>query len=73
MTNVFFFSERVLQDRIDAVEEILESTSESLVKLREIMRGLPDLAKGLCRIQYGKVRRWMLVFYFYFYLIMGHK
>ncbi len=45
----------VLQDRIDAVEEILQSTSERLVKLREILRGLPDLAKGLCRIQYGQV------------------
>ena len=45
----------VLQDRIDAVEEILHSTSERLVKLREILRRLPDLAKGLCRIQYGQV------------------
>jgi hypothetical protein len=27
-----------------------------LVQLRNVLRGLPDLAKGLCRIQYGKVR-----------------
>lgn len=46
---------RVLQDRIDAVQEILESDSERLVTLRNILRGLPDLARGLCRIQYGQV------------------
>jgi len=46
---------RVLQDRVDAVQEILESSSERLVTLRNILRGLPDLAKGLCRIQYGQV------------------
>jgi len=40
---------------MDAVEEILESSSENLVKLREVLRRLPDLAKGLCRIQYGQV------------------
>ncbi|KAF9533444.1 DNA mismatch repair protein MSH3 [Crepidotus variabilis] len=45
---------RVLQDRIDAVEEILESSSEKLITLRNIIKGLPDLAKGLCRIQYGQ-------------------
>ncbi|KAF5386928.1 hypothetical protein D9615_001885 [Tricholomella constricta] len=45
---------RVLQDRVDAVEEILESSSELLVTLRQILRKLPDLAKGLCRIQYGQ-------------------
>ena len=27
----------------------------ALVQLRGILRGLPDLAKGLCRMQYGKV------------------
>ncbi|KAG5647140.1 hypothetical protein DXG03_001095 [Asterophora parasitica] len=44
----------VLQDRIDAVEEIRESASEQLVTIRQILRKLPDLAKGLCRIQYGQ-------------------
>ena len=44
-----------MQDRVDAVQEILESNSERLVTLRSILRGLPDLAKGLCRIQYGQV------------------
>ncbi|KAI6039948.1 muts domain V-domain-containing protein, partial [Pisolithus marmoratus] len=45
---------RILQQRIDAIEEIISSTSERLVALRQAMRKLPDLAKGLCRIQYGQ-------------------
>lgn len=40
---------------MDAVEEILASSSEKLVTLRQILRQLPDLARGLCRIQYGQV------------------
>ena len=46
---------RLLQDRIDAVEEIVSSPSDKLVALRQALKKLPDLAKGLCRIQYGKV------------------
>ncbi|KDR81784.1 hypothetical protein GALMADRAFT_152606 [Galerina marginata CBS 339.88] len=45
---------RVLEDRVSAVEEIIESPSETLSTLRGLLRGLPDLAKGLCRIQYGQ-------------------
>ncbi|KAG5354224.1 hypothetical protein C0989_003737 [Termitomyces sp. Mn162] len=45
---------RMLNERAEAVEEILESPSEQLVTLRQILRKLPDLAKGLCRIQYGQ-------------------
>ncbi|KAI6103556.1 muts domain V-domain-containing protein [Pisolithus sp. B1] len=45
---------KVLQQRIDAIEEIITNTSERLVALRQAMRKLPDLAKGLCRIQYGQ-------------------
>ncbi|KAJ7632480.1 muts domain V-domain-containing protein [Roridomyces roridus] len=41
-----------LQERIDAVEEIITSSSEHLAKLRQLLRRLPDLAKGLSRIQY---------------------
>ncbi|CAA7265435.1 unnamed protein product [Cyclocybe aegerita] len=44
----------ILQARVDAVEEILESTSETLLTLRGLLKRLPDLAKGLCRIQYGQ-------------------
>lgn len=25
------------------------------MRLSELLKGLPDLAKGLCRVQYGKV------------------
>ncbi|KAF5365702.1 hypothetical protein D9758_003271 [Tetrapyrgos nigripes] len=41
-----------LQERTDAVEEIISSSAENLVALRQILRKLPDLARGLCRIQY---------------------
>ncbi|KAH0827010.1 muts domain V-domain-containing protein [Lanmaoa asiatica] len=48
------FGARLLQERIDAIEEIITSPSEKLVALRQVLKKLPDLAKGLCRIQYGK-------------------
>ena len=51
----YISSVSVLKDRVDAVEEIMTSSSEQLHKLRTVLRKLPDLAKGLCRIQYGKV------------------
>ncbi|KAJ3864053.1 DNA mismatch repair protein MSH3 [Lentinula novae-zelandiae] len=44
----------VLQERVDAVEEIITSSSDKLVTLRQILKRLPDLARGLCRIQYGQ-------------------
>ncbi|KIK59832.1 hypothetical protein GYMLUDRAFT_261825 [Collybiopsis luxurians FD-317 M1] len=43
-----------LRERVDAVEEIIHSTSDKLVTLRQILKNLPDLARGLCRIQYGQ-------------------
>ncbi|EIW60757.1 mismatch repair protein MSH3 [Trametes versicolor FP-101664 SS1] len=43
-----------LRERTDAVEEILSNRSPRLTQLRELLRRLPDLARGLCRIQYGK-------------------
>ncbi|KAJ3538219.1 hypothetical protein NM688_g6551 [Phlebia brevispora] len=43
-----------LNARVDAVEEILSTQSGKLTILRQLLRGLPDLARGLCRIQYGK-------------------
>ena len=45
----------MLQERIDAVEELISTPLQHLHTLRPVLRGLPDLAKGLCRIQYGKV------------------
>ena len=47
---------RMLKDRTDVIEEILETSSAKLTVLRQLLRGLPDLARGLCRIQYGKVQ-----------------
>ncbi|TCD65621.1 Mismatch repair protein msh3 [Steccherinum ochraceum] len=44
----------MLKERTDAVEEILATTSPKLTTIRQQLRGLPDLARGLCRIQYGK-------------------
>ncbi|KAI0320179.1 DNA mismatch repair protein MSH3 [Amylostereum chailletii] len=44
----------LLRERTDAIEEIISSSSMKLVQLRSVLRGLPDLAKGLCRMQYGK-------------------
>ncbi|KAL0947064.1 hypothetical protein HGRIS_013205 [Hohenbuehelia grisea] len=43
-----------LQDRVNAVEELVNSTSEHVFTLRDALRKLPDLAKGLCRIHYGQ-------------------
>jgi DNA mismatch repair protein MSH3 len=44
----------ILQERFEAVEEILQSPSAGIIKLRTLLKGLPDIVKGLCRIQYGK-------------------
>lgn len=46
---------RALNARMDSIEEILSTQSPKLTVLRQLLRGLPDLARGLCRIQYGKV------------------
>ncbi|KDQ59554.1 hypothetical protein JAAARDRAFT_625109 [Jaapia argillacea MUCL 33604] len=45
---------KILKERFDAVEEIVENQNEKLVTLRNHLKEVPDLAKGLCRIQYGK-------------------
>jgi len=47
---------RVLKERVNAIEEIRTSSSDKLVALRGVLKDLPDLSMGLCRIQYGKVR-----------------
>jgi DNA mismatch repair protein MSH3 len=44
-----------LQDRVGAIEELREGMSAKATMLRNLLKGLPDLAKGLARIQYGKV------------------
>lgn len=60
--HVFPFSlHRILQERIDAVDEILNTQSHTLDNLRIVIKRLPDLVKGLCRIQYGKVHFYRLL------------
>ncbi|TFY69894.1 hypothetical protein EVJ58_g138 [Rhodofomes roseus] len=44
----------ILKERIEAVEEILADETPKLILLRESLKRQPDLARGLCRIQYGK-------------------
>lgn len=44
-----------LQTRIDAVEEIINTNSYHMEKLRSLLVNMPDLVKGLTRVQYGKV------------------
>ncbi|KAF8580675.1 hypothetical protein K439DRAFT_1356338 [Ramaria rubella] len=44
----------ILQHRVDAVEEARLGRSPKLIHLRDLLKGLPDLARGLCRIQYGR-------------------
>ena len=48
---------RVLDERVAAVEELVSSASDKLVTLRQLLKRMPDLAKGLCKIQYGQVSR----------------
>jgi len=43
-----------LQERVEAVDQILNSKSYLLGKMRGLMKGLPDLERGLARIHYGK-------------------
>ena len=45
----------MLHERVEAVEEIKNSASPSIWKLKHLLRGMPDLVKGLCRVQYTKV------------------
>ena len=43
---------RALQERFEAVDEIITSTDEQLNTLYSTLRKLPDLQKGLNRIRY---------------------
>ncbi|KAL1680878.1 muts domain V-domain-containing protein [Schizophyllum commune] len=47
---------RVLDERVAAVEELVSSASDKLVTLRQLLKRMPDLAKGLCKIQYGQCK-----------------
>ncbi|KIJ23127.1 hypothetical protein M422DRAFT_56955, partial [Sphaerobolus stellatus SS14] len=45
---------RVLQERVDAVEEARSQDSRHFTILRNLLKRTPDLARGLSNIQYGK-------------------
>ncbi|KAG0337898.1 Mismatch repair protein msh3 [Podila horticola] len=47
---------RALQERVDAVEEILTLAGQNvyLEGARSILKGIMDLEKGICRVHYGK-------------------
>lgn len=44
----------LLQERIDAVQEIIEDPPPAYDAIQKLLKGLPDLVKGLARITYGK-------------------
>ncbi|KAG8992221.1 Mismatch repair protein msh3 [Tulasnella sp. JGI-2019a] len=44
----------LLKERIDAVQEIIDEAPPAFGKFQSLLKGLPDLAKGLARISYGK-------------------
>lgn len=43
-----------INERLDAVEELLTRPPPSISRFVEVMSGLPDLERGLCRIHYKK-------------------
>jgi len=51
----FWVNGSEVQARLDAVEEIKESTNYKLDDLSSLLTRLPDLEKGLVRIHYGRV------------------
>ncbi|WVF67166.1 hypothetical protein IAT40_001912 [Kwoniella sp. CBS 6097] len=44
-----------LRARTDAIEEIMDTNTYHMEKLRSLLVNMPDLVKGLTRVQYGKV------------------
>ena len=53
---------RCIDDRLDAVTEIVGSDSVLLKKVRAVISNLPDLEKGLTSIIHGKVSCLLLTF-----------
>ncbi|WWC60269.1 uncharacterized protein I303_102837 [Kwoniella dejecticola CBS 10117] len=45
-----------LRARTDAIEEIMDSNTYYMEKLRSLLVNMPDLVKGLTRVQYGKAQ-----------------
>lgn len=45
----------LLQDRLDAVEEIMTSSADGIVLLQQSLDRMPDFARALSRVAYGQV------------------
>lgn len=56
MSKTTLSRDSALQARVDAIEEIMNNKSYHLEKMRSLLVNMPDLVRGLTRIQYGKVR-----------------
>jgi len=41
-------------ERLDAVEEIHQEFNETLTRLVKLLKKLPDLERGICRIYYKR-------------------
>jgi DNA mismatch repair ATPase MutS len=54
-TPLFNLTTSDIQARLNAVEEIKETTNYKLEDLAGLLTRLPDLEKGLVRIHYGRV------------------
>jgi DNA mismatch repair protein MSH3 len=46
-----------LEERVEAVEELLEDEKGRVSGLKGLLKGMPDLMRGLVRIQSGRVSR----------------
>ena len=55
MTSILGIDGSEVEARLDAVQEIKESTNYKLEHLSGLLTRLPDLEKGLVRIHYGRV------------------
>ncbi|KLT38917.1 hypothetical protein CC85DRAFT_289044 [Cutaneotrichosporon oleaginosum] len=45
---------QALRTRIDAVDEVMTNNTHYMEKLRSLLVNMPDLVRGLTRVQYGK-------------------
>ncbi len=48
---------RQSNERVDAINELLISSNPKKNKLLTLLKQLPDVEKGLCRIYYGRVKK----------------
>lgn len=53
---------RKLNERVDAINELLISSNPKKNKLLTLLKQLPDVEKGLCRIYYGRVKKKRIVY-----------